>query len=121
MSETFAISLNGTTDLPAGKIAAIVTSLEMLSAPTRRVDPPGVEEVRFGGPATVNVLPPDDALIGPYSMDVWPARSVSTPGRAVYGASVKKRARAVIRASPTLDCRTRPVEPYWNAPLRKVM
>ena len=43
MSETFAISLNGTTDLPAGKIAAIVTSLEMLSAPTLGVDPPGVE------------------------------------------------------------------------------
>ena len=43
MSETFAISLNGTTDLPAGKIAAIVTSLEMLSPPPRRADPPGVE------------------------------------------------------------------------------
>ncbi|RXT47997.1 GNAT family N-acetyltransferase [Bosea sp. Tri-44] len=43
MPETFAISLNGTTDLPAGKIAAIVTSLEMFSAPTRRPDPPGVE------------------------------------------------------------------------------
>lgn len=43
MSETFAISLNGTTDLPAGKIAAIVTSLEMFSVPARRSDPPGVE------------------------------------------------------------------------------
>lgn len=43
MSETFAISLNGTTDLPAGKIAAVVTSLEMLSPPARRPDPPGVE------------------------------------------------------------------------------
>ena len=43
MSETFPISLNGTTDLPAGKIAAIVTSLEMLSPPARRPDPPGVE------------------------------------------------------------------------------
>lgn len=42
MSETVAISLNGTTDLPAGKIAAIVTSLEMLAAPPRRADPPGV-------------------------------------------------------------------------------
>ena len=43
MSETIAISLNGTTDLPAGKIAAIVTSLEMFAAPARRADPPGVE------------------------------------------------------------------------------
>jgi len=43
MSETLAISLTGTTDLPAGKIAAIVTSLEMFSAPPRRPDPPGVE------------------------------------------------------------------------------
>lgn len=43
MSETFPISLNGTTDLPAGKIAAIVTSLEMFKAPARRADPPGVE------------------------------------------------------------------------------
>jgi GNAT superfamily N-acetyltransferase len=43
MSETFAISLSGTTDLPAGKIAAIVTSLEMLSAPALKADPPGVE------------------------------------------------------------------------------
>lgn len=43
MSETFAISLNGTTDLPAGKIAAVVTSLEMLSPPARRADPRGLE------------------------------------------------------------------------------
>lgn len=43
MSKTFAISLSGTTDLPAGKIASIVTSLEMFSAPERRPDPPGVE------------------------------------------------------------------------------
>ncbi|WID98015.1 GNAT family N-acetyltransferase [Bosea vestrisii] len=43
MSETLAISLNDTTDLPAGKIAAVVTSLEMFSAPARRPDPPGVE------------------------------------------------------------------------------
>jgi GNAT superfamily N-acetyltransferase len=43
MSGTFAISLNGTTDLPAGKIAAVVTSLEMAEPPPRRADPPGVE------------------------------------------------------------------------------
>jgi len=43
MSGTFAISLNGTTDLPAGKIAAVVTSLEMVAPPPRRADPPGVE------------------------------------------------------------------------------
>ncbi|WP_186419607.1 GNAT family N-acetyltransferase [Bosea sp. CS1GBMeth4] len=43
MPETIAISLNGTTDLPAGKIAAVVTSLEMLRPPERRADPPGVE------------------------------------------------------------------------------
>lgn len=43
MPDTIAISLNGTTDLPAGKIAAVVTSLEMLRPPARRPDPPGVE------------------------------------------------------------------------------
>lgn len=43
MSESFPISLNGTTDLPPGKIAAIVTSLEMLAPPTERPDPPGTE------------------------------------------------------------------------------
>lgn len=43
MPDTIAISLSGTTDLPAGKIAAVVTSLEMLRPPERRPDPPGVE------------------------------------------------------------------------------
>lgn len=43
MSGTIAISLNGTTDLPAGKIAAVVTSLEMVARPPRRTDPPDVE------------------------------------------------------------------------------
>lgn len=43
MPDTIAISLNGTTDLPAGKIAAVVTSLEMLRPPALRPDPPGVE------------------------------------------------------------------------------
>lgn len=41
MSETFSISLNGITDLPPGKLAAIVTSLEMRAAPPLRPDPPG--------------------------------------------------------------------------------
>lgn len=43
MPETFTISLNGTTDLPAGKIAAVVTSLEMFAAPVPRADPPDVD------------------------------------------------------------------------------
>lgn len=43
MSQTLSISLTGTTDLPPGKIAAIVTSLEMLAAPSIRLDPPGTE------------------------------------------------------------------------------
>jgi GNAT superfamily N-acetyltransferase len=43
MPETLAISLTGTTDLPPGKIAAIVTSLEMFAAPPIRPDPPGTE------------------------------------------------------------------------------
>ena len=43
MPETLAISLTGTTDLPPGKIAAIVTSLEMFAAPPVRSDPPGTE------------------------------------------------------------------------------
>jgi GNAT superfamily N-acetyltransferase len=43
MAETITITLNGTTDLPAGKIAAIVTSLEMRTAPPPRPDPPGSE------------------------------------------------------------------------------
>jgi GNAT superfamily N-acetyltransferase len=41
MSETLSISLNGVTDLPPGKVAAIVTSLEMTAAPPVRQDPPG--------------------------------------------------------------------------------
>ena len=60
-------------------------------------------------------------LIGPYSMVDSPARIVSSPVRAVYGARVKKRALAVIVASPRFVSSTSPVEPYWNAPPRKVM
>jgi GNAT superfamily N-acetyltransferase len=44
MPETLTISLTGTTDLPPGKIAAIVTSLEMFAAPPVRPDPPGAED-----------------------------------------------------------------------------
>jgi GNAT superfamily N-acetyltransferase len=43
MSQTISISLTGTTDLPPGKIAAIVTSLEMVAAPPVRPDPPGLD------------------------------------------------------------------------------
>ena len=43
MTSTLTISLTGTTDLPPGKIAAIVTSLEMLAPPPVRPDPPGVD------------------------------------------------------------------------------
>lgn len=43
MSETLSISLNGTTDLPSGKIATIVTSLEMTARPEPKADPPGTE------------------------------------------------------------------------------
>lgn len=43
MSQTISISLTGTTDLPPGKIAAIVTSLEMFAAPPVRADPPGMD------------------------------------------------------------------------------
>lgn len=43
MSESLSISLTGITDLPPGKIAAIVTSLEMFEAPPLRSDPPGME------------------------------------------------------------------------------
>ncbi len=43
MTETLTVSLTGITDLPPGKIAAIVTSLEMFSAPPVRPDPPGME------------------------------------------------------------------------------
>ncbi|PZO04541.1 MAG: GNAT family N-acetyltransferase [Hyphomicrobiales bacterium] len=43
MTSTLSISLTGTTDLPPGKIAAIVTSLEMVARPLLRPDPPGLE------------------------------------------------------------------------------
>ena len=43
MPDSLTISLTGTTDLPPGKIAAIVTSLEMLAPPPVRPDPPGTE------------------------------------------------------------------------------
>lgn len=42
MSDSLSISLKGTTDLPPGKIAAIVTSLEMFAPPPKRADPPGL-------------------------------------------------------------------------------
>lgn len=42
MTQTLTISLTGTTDLPPGKIAAIVTSLEMVARPPERPDPPGL-------------------------------------------------------------------------------
>lgn len=42
MSESLSISLTGITDLPPGKIAAIVTSLEMFAPPPERPDPPGL-------------------------------------------------------------------------------
>lgn len=43
MSDSLTISLSGTTDLPPGKIAAIVTSLEMTARPLVKADPPGTE------------------------------------------------------------------------------
>jgi len=43
MSNSLTVSLTGTTDLPPGKIAAVVTSLEMLAQPPERPDPPGTE------------------------------------------------------------------------------
>jgi GNAT superfamily N-acetyltransferase len=43
MTDSLTISLNGTTDLPPGKIAAIVTSLEMSASPPVKPDPPGTE------------------------------------------------------------------------------
>ncbi len=43
MSNSLTVSLTGTTDLPPGKIAAVVTSLEMLAQPAERPDPPGTE------------------------------------------------------------------------------
>ncbi len=41
MNDSLTVSLRGVTDLPPGKIAAIVTSLEMLAPPPARRDPPG--------------------------------------------------------------------------------
>jgi GNAT superfamily N-acetyltransferase len=43
MSQNLTITLTGTTDLPPGKIASIVTSLEMFARPAERDDPPGTE------------------------------------------------------------------------------
>ena len=43
MSQSLTITLTGTTDLPPGKIATIVTSLEMRERPQERADPPGTE------------------------------------------------------------------------------
>ncbi|WP_349238565.1 hypothetical protein [Bosea sp. F3-2] len=43
MPESLIITLTGTTDLPPGKIATIVTSLEMFERPPERADPPGTE------------------------------------------------------------------------------
>ncbi|HEV7338894.1 MAG TPA: GNAT family N-acetyltransferase [Bosea sp. (in: a-proteobacteria)] len=59
MPETFSISLNGVTDLPPGKVAAIVTSLEMTAAPPVRQDPPGTEGLTLepiGAPDTARYL-----------------------------------------------------------------
>lgn len=53
MISTLTISLAGTTDLPPGKIAAVVTSLEMTASPPVRPDPPGIEAFaleRIGAP-----------------------------------------------------------------------
>jgi GNAT superfamily N-acetyltransferase len=43
MSQSLTITLTGTTDLPPGKIATIVTSLEMFIRPPERLDPAGTE------------------------------------------------------------------------------
>jgi GNAT superfamily N-acetyltransferase len=43
MSDSLTISLTGTTDLPPGKIAAIVTALAMFEKPAVKADPPGTE------------------------------------------------------------------------------
>jgi len=42
MTAALTISLTGITDLPPGKIAAVVTSLEMFAAPPVRPDPPDI-------------------------------------------------------------------------------
>jgi hypothetical protein len=39
--DALSVSLRGVTDLPPGKIAEVVTYLEMLDAPARREAPPG--------------------------------------------------------------------------------
>ena len=59
MSGTLTITLTGTTDLPPGKIAAIVTSLEMTVRPPVKADPPGTEELsleRLSGSQTERYL-----------------------------------------------------------------
>lgn len=59
MSGTLTITLTGTTDLPPGKIAAIVTSLEMTARPPVKADPPGTEELsleRLSGSQTERYL-----------------------------------------------------------------
>lgn len=43
MSQSLTITLTGTTDLPPGKVASIVTSLEMFVQPPQRPDPAGTE------------------------------------------------------------------------------
>lgn len=42
MTQSLTITLTGTTDLPPGKIATIVTSLEMFERPPERPDPVGI-------------------------------------------------------------------------------
>jgi len=54
MSDSLTILLSGTTDLPPGKIAAIVTSLEMTARPPVKADPPGTE------PLTLEPIGRDD-------------------------------------------------------------
>lgn len=43
MTQSLTITLTGTTDLPPGKIATIVTSLEMFARPPVRPDPSGMD------------------------------------------------------------------------------
>lgn len=59
MPDSLTVTLTGTTDLPPGKIAAIVTSLEMRRPPAVRADPPGLEEFSLeaiGGDAVARYL-----------------------------------------------------------------
>jgi hypothetical protein len=58
-------------------------TLSVLPRHWNGVVPPGVAVVFDGGPGTVYVWPPFVALIGPYSMVVWPRLVVSEPFRAV--------------------------------------